>query len=41
MSVAVAPLLETVDLVRYFPVRDAFGRRVGRIRAVDGVSLAV
>jgi len=41
VSVAVAPLLETVDLVRYFPVRDAFGRRVGRIRAVDGVSLAV
>ncbi|HEY3099458.1 MAG TPA: oligopeptide/dipeptide ABC transporter ATP-binding protein [Methylomirabilota bacterium] len=41
MSVAVAPLLETVDLVRHFPVRDAFGRRVGRIRAVDGVSLAV
>ena len=41
MSVAMAPLLETVDLVRHFPVRDAFGRRVGRIRAVDGVSLAV
>ena len=39
--ITVAPLLETVDLVRHFPVRDAFGRRVGRIRAVDGVSLAV
>lgn len=33
-------LLETVDLVRYFPVRDAFGRRRGWLRAVDGVSLA-
>jgi oligopeptide/dipeptide ABC transporter ATP-binding protein len=41
MSAAATPLLETVDLVRYFPVRDAFGRRIGRIRAVDGVSLAV
>jgi oligopeptide/dipeptide ABC transporter ATP-binding protein len=36
-----APLLELVDLVRHFPVRDAFGRRTGWIRAVDGVSLAV
>jgi oligopeptide/dipeptide ABC transporter ATP-binding protein len=36
-----APLLETVDLVRYFPVRNAFGRRTGWLRAVDGVSLAV
>jgi oligopeptide/dipeptide ABC transporter ATP-binding protein len=36
-----APLLEVVDLVRHFPVRDAFGRRVGALRAVDGVSLAV
>ena len=35
------PLLELVDLVRHFPVRDAFGRRTGWIRAVDGVSLAV
>ncbi|RPH79024.1 MAG: ABC transporter ATP-binding protein, partial [Candidatus Rokuibacteriota bacterium] len=35
------PLLEIVDLVRHFPVRDAFGRRTGWIRAVDGVSLAV
>jgi oligopeptide/dipeptide ABC transporter ATP-binding protein len=38
---AAAPLLEVVDLVRHFPVRDAFGRRRGWIRAVDGVSLAV
>jgi peptide/nickel transport system ATP-binding protein len=35
------PLLELVDLARHFPVRDAFGRRTGWIRAVDGVSLAV
>ena len=36
-----APLLELVDLARHFPVRNAFGRRTGWIRAVDGVSLAV
>ena len=36
-----APLLEVVDLVRHFPVRTAFGRRIGWLRAVDGVSLAV
>jgi oligopeptide/dipeptide ABC transporter ATP-binding protein len=36
-----APLLELVDLVRYFPLRNAFGRRVGWLRAVDGVSLDV
>ena len=36
-----APLLELNDLVRYFPVRSAFGRRVGWLRAVDGVSLSV
>jgi oligopeptide/dipeptide ABC transporter ATP-binding protein len=36
-----APLLELVDLVRHFPLRNAFGRRVGWLRAVDGVSLAV
>jgi len=36
-----APLLEIVDLARHFPVRDAFGRRVGWLRAVDGVSLSV
>ena len=35
------PLLEIVDLARHFPVRDAFGRRTGWIRAVDGVSLTV
>jgi peptide/nickel transport system ATP-binding protein len=35
------PLLELVDLARHFPVRNAFARRTGWIRAVDGVSLAV
>ena len=34
-------LLEVVDLVRHFPVRNAFGRRIGWLRAVDGVSLTV
>ena len=41
MSVSPPPLLELVDLARHFPVRNAFGRRTGWIRAVDGVSLAV
>ena len=34
------PLLETVALRRHFPVRNAFGRRTGWLRAVDGVSLS-
>jgi oligopeptide/dipeptide ABC transporter ATP-binding protein len=34
------PLLEIVDLARHFPVRNAFGRRTGWLRAVDGVSLS-
>ena len=38
---AAAALLETVDLARHFPVRSALGRRIGQIRALDGVSLAV
>jgi len=38
---AAPPLLELVDLARHFPVRNAFGRRVGWLRAVDGVSLAI
>ena len=41
MSAPAAPLLALVDLVRHFPVRNAFGRRVGALRAVDGVSLDV
>ena len=36
-----APLLEVRDVVRHFPVRNAFGRRIGALRAVDGVSLDV
>jgi oligopeptide/dipeptide ABC transporter ATP-binding protein len=40
-ATAGAPLLEVIDLVRHFPVRNAFGRRVGSLRAVDGVSLSV
>jgi peptide/nickel transport system ATP-binding protein len=36
-----APLLDVVELTRYFPTRNAFGRRTGWLRAVDGVSLAV
>ena len=35
------PLLDVVDLVRHFPLRNAFGRRTGWLRAVDGVSLSV
>jgi oligopeptide transport system ATP-binding protein len=35
------PLLEVIELVRYFAVRNAFGRRTGWLRAVDGVSLTV
>ena len=30
-----------MNLARHFPVRNAFGRRTGWIRAVDGVTLAV
>jgi len=41
VSVSPTPLLELVDLARHFPVRNAFGRRTGWIRAVDGVSLTV
>jgi oligopeptide/dipeptide ABC transporter ATP-binding protein len=41
VSAPAVPLLELVDLARHFPVRSAFGRRVGWLRAVDGVSLQV
>jgi len=40
-SDARAPLLEVVDLAQHFPVRNAFGRRTGWLRAVDGVTLSV
>jgi oligopeptide transport system ATP-binding protein len=36
-----APLLELVEVARHFAVRNAFGRRIGWLRAVDGVSLRV
>jgi oligopeptide/dipeptide ABC transporter ATP-binding protein len=36
-----APLLEVIDLARHFPIRNALGRRIGWLRAVDGVSLQV
>jgi len=35
------PLLETIDLARHFSVRSALGRRIGALRAVDGVTLSV
>ena len=40
-SNAAAPLLELVELTRHFTTRNAFGRRTGSLRAVDGVSLSV
>src|SRR5437867_2078758 len=40
MSQTAPPLLEVVDLARHFPLRNAFGRRTGWLRAVDGVSLS-
>jgi oligopeptide/dipeptide ABC transporter ATP-binding protein len=37
-----APLLEVRDLRKYFPIkRGLFGRTVGHVRAVDGVTFAV
>lgn len=36
-----APLLEVLELAKYFPTRNAFGRRTGWLRAVDGVTLSV
>ncbi len=36
-----APLLELRGLRKHFPVRDALGRRLGAVRAVDDVSLQV
>ena len=35
------PLLELVGLSKSFPVRNAFGRVSGEVRAVDGVSLTI
>ncbi len=36
-----SPLLELRGLARHFPIKNAFGRRVGWLRAVDGISLEV
>jgi len=36
-----APVLALRDLHMQFPIRDAWGRRTGWLRAVDGVSLSV
>jgi oligopeptide/dipeptide ABC transporter ATP-binding protein len=42
VSHATEPLLTVEDLRKHYPVRGGvFGRRIGEIRAVDGVSLAV
>jgi len=35
------PLLDIVDLVKTFPVRNPFGRQTGEVRAVDGVSFSI
>jgi oligopeptide/dipeptide ABC transporter ATP-binding protein len=35
------PILELIDLHTHFPLRNAWGRRAGWLRAVDGVSLSV
>ncbi len=36
-----SPALELRDLVKTFPVRNAFGRINGQVRAVDGVSVSI
>ena len=36
-----APVLALHELHTHFPIRDAWGRRIGWLRAVDGVSLSV
>ena len=35
------PLLQVMDLHTHFPIRDAWGRLVSWLRALDGVSLSV
>ena len=35
------PMLEIVDLSKSFPVRNAFGRAIGEVKAVDRVSLKI
>ncbi|MDT5390488.1 MAG: peptide/nickel transport system ATP-binding protein, partial [Mycobacterium sp.] len=38
-----SPLLEVTDLVKHFPIKSGLvvDREVGRVRAVDGVSLTI
>ncbi len=35
------PILKVDGLSRYFPVRNAFGMKIGSVRALDGVSFDV
>jgi peptide/nickel transport system ATP-binding protein len=35
------PMLEIINLSKHFPVRNAFGRQVGAVRAVDNVSFSI
>ena len=35
------PMLEIVDLYKEFPVRNAFGRRTGEVKAVDHVTFSI
>ncbi|WP_417309929.1 ATP-binding cassette domain-containing protein [Devosia sp.] len=35
------PVLEVVNLSKFFPIRNAFGRRTGEVRAVDNVSFSI
>ena len=41
MTHGAAPILELHDVHTQFPIHNAWGRRVGWLRAVDGVSLSV
>jgi peptide/nickel transport system ATP-binding protein len=36
-----APMLEIRNLAKFFPVRNAFGRQTGEVRAVDDVSFSI
>ena len=36
-----APMLEIRNLAKFFPIRNAFGRQTGEVRAVDDVSFSI
>jgi peptide/nickel transport system ATP-binding protein len=36
-----APMLEITNLCKFFPIRSAFGRQIGDVRAVDNVSFSI